>query len=227
MQDVYDWAGEIRTVQTYAGDTGIPHDPPESIPDEAQRIFGELADANHLRGLSGTSSPRLSPSTGETSPHCTRSSTATAAPTPLRRPARRRQDGRSTGVLPAHPPSKRLETSLSSTAARSSATSSSPSSSPPAQSPPRCHSPAARQPDGHRRPLARNDRAPESTPNAPYTWASQHNRADHELADLAKLAASDFPSRPGAAISSTPRPTSTTSSRTTERTPNLGPGLER
>ncbi|NKU27355.1 cell filamentation protein Fic, partial [Rhodococcus hoagii] len=52
MQDVYDWAGEIRTVQTYAGDTGIPHDPPESIPDEAQRIFGELADANHLRGLS-------------------------------------------------------------------------------------------------------------------------------------------------------------------------------
>ncbi len=67
----------------------------------------------------------------------------------------------------------------------------------------------------------------ESTPNAPYTWASQHNRADHELADLAKLAASDFPSRPGAAISSTPRPTSTTSSRTTERTPNLGPGLER
>ncbi|MBM4529893.1 cell filamentation protein Fic, partial [Rhodococcus hoagii] len=52
LQDVYDWAGEIRTVQTYAGDTGIPHDPPESIPDEAQRIFGELADANHLRGLS-------------------------------------------------------------------------------------------------------------------------------------------------------------------------------
>ncbi|MBM4608150.1 hypothetical protein GS416_05655 [Rhodococcus hoagii] len=142
LQDVYDWAGEIRTVQTYAGDTGIPHDPPESIPDEAQRIFGELADANHLRGLSRTSSPRLSPSTGR--PHLTAPVRRRQQPhpTPLRRPARPAgRMGDRLACCQRTAPSKRLETSLSSTAARSSATSSSPSSSPPAQSPPRLSQP--------------------------------------------------------------------------------------
>lgn len=50
LGDLYDWAGEIRTIQTWAGDLGIDHDPPEVIGHEAHRIATELAEADFLRG---------------------------------------------------------------------------------------------------------------------------------------------------------------------------------
>lgn len=50
LGDIYDWAGEIRTTQTYVGDTGIDHDPPEVIGHEAHRITAELAETDYLRG---------------------------------------------------------------------------------------------------------------------------------------------------------------------------------
>ncbi|NKR30233.1 hypothetical protein GS538_09280 [Rhodococcus hoagii] len=51
MQDVYPWAGEIRTVQSWVGNTGIPHDKPEDIQAHADRLFAELRDNDYLRGL--------------------------------------------------------------------------------------------------------------------------------------------------------------------------------
>ncbi|MBM4487729.1 Fic family protein (plasmid) [Prescottella equi] len=229
LQDVYDWAGEIRTVQTYAGDTGIPHDPPESIPDEAQRIFGELADANHLRGLSRDEfTTALAEHWGDlTSLHPFvdgNSRTQRLYVDQLARRAGWEIDWRAASA-PAIQAARNiafvdggkiLRDVLEPVIVPAGTVPAAAVTAPPRDN----------QMDtaDHWRAMIEHL---ESTPNAPYTWASQHNRADHELADLAKLAASDFPSRPGAAISSTPRPTSTTSSRTTERTPNLGPGLER
>ncbi|MBM4479782.1 hypothetical protein GS444_06135 [Rhodococcus hoagii] len=119
-----------------------PHDPPESIPDEAQRIFGELADANHLRGLSRDEfTTALAEHWGDlTSLHPFvdgNSRTQRLYVDQLARRAGWEIDWRAASA----PAIQRLETSLSSTAARSSATSSSPSSSPPAQSPPRLSQP--------------------------------------------------------------------------------------
>lgn len=50
FQDVYDWAGEARTIRIGKGGNWFCY--PEYIENEMQRIFGELKDANHLAGLS-------------------------------------------------------------------------------------------------------------------------------------------------------------------------------
>lgn len=52
--DLYEWAGEQRTINTMAGNLGISHDPHESIDTEAERIFHELAESNYLRGRETT-----------------------------------------------------------------------------------------------------------------------------------------------------------------------------
>ncbi|MFE5702196.1 Fic/DOC family protein [Rhodococcus koreensis] len=51
LQDVYEWAGEIRTVRSFAGNTGIEHDSPESIEAGIAENFANLAAADYLLGL--------------------------------------------------------------------------------------------------------------------------------------------------------------------------------
>lgn len=46
FQDVYDWAGQIRTIRTGKGNNWFCY--PEYIEAEATRVFGELAARNHL-----------------------------------------------------------------------------------------------------------------------------------------------------------------------------------
>jgi cell filamentation protein len=46
FQDVYDWAGELRTIRTGKGDNWFCY--PEYIEREAERLFGELAARGHL-----------------------------------------------------------------------------------------------------------------------------------------------------------------------------------
>ncbi|TPO13617.1 Fic family protein [Mesorhizobium sp. B1-1-5] len=48
FQDVYEWAGRIRTIRIGKGGNWFCY--PEYIDPEMQRIFGELADADYLRG---------------------------------------------------------------------------------------------------------------------------------------------------------------------------------
>jgi len=48
-QDVYDWAGEVRTVRTAKG--GNPFCYPENITAQLAKLFRELVAANHFRGL--------------------------------------------------------------------------------------------------------------------------------------------------------------------------------
>lgn len=50
-RDLYVWAGEIRDTDTHPGGTGIIHCRPEFIDAEAERVFGEFAARDHLRGL--------------------------------------------------------------------------------------------------------------------------------------------------------------------------------
>jgi len=49
FQDVYAWAGELRSVQMSKGNTLFAH--PENIASEGERIFRELAAENALAGL--------------------------------------------------------------------------------------------------------------------------------------------------------------------------------
>ena len=42
LQDIYDWAGELRTVDTRA--LGIPHARPQFLADELDRVFRRIAD---------------------------------------------------------------------------------------------------------------------------------------------------------------------------------------
>ena len=49
FQDVYEWAGQIRTVRLSKG--GNPFCFPENIENQAARLFGELRTANHLHDL--------------------------------------------------------------------------------------------------------------------------------------------------------------------------------
>jgi len=49
FQDVYEWAGQIRTVRLSKG--GNPFCFPENIEDQAARLFNELNAANYLRDL--------------------------------------------------------------------------------------------------------------------------------------------------------------------------------
>lgn len=48
-QDVYDWAGDPRTVRTSKGGNMFCY--PENIAAQMRRLFGELARADHFRGL--------------------------------------------------------------------------------------------------------------------------------------------------------------------------------
>lgn len=48
-QDVYDWAGELRTVRTSKGGNMFCY--PENIAPQLKKLFAELAAANHFRGL--------------------------------------------------------------------------------------------------------------------------------------------------------------------------------
>ena len=50
FQDVYDWAGEPRTVRISKG--GNPFCYPEHIEAQANKLFGELAGVGHLQDLS-------------------------------------------------------------------------------------------------------------------------------------------------------------------------------
>jgi cell filamentation protein len=49
FQDVYEWAGQVRTVRLSKG--GNPFCYPENIENQAAQLFGELRAANHLRDL--------------------------------------------------------------------------------------------------------------------------------------------------------------------------------
>ncbi|WP_292425134.1 Fic family protein [Mesorhizobium sp.] len=49
FQDVYEWAGEVRTIRIGKGGNWFCY--PEYIDQEMRRIFEELADADRLRGL--------------------------------------------------------------------------------------------------------------------------------------------------------------------------------
>jgi cell filamentation protein len=49
FQDVYDWAGQVRTVRISKG--GNPFCFPENIEDQAAKLFGDLRTANYLRNL--------------------------------------------------------------------------------------------------------------------------------------------------------------------------------
>ena len=49
FQDVYDWAGQVRTVRISKG--GNPFCFPENIEDQAGKLFGDLLAANYLRNL--------------------------------------------------------------------------------------------------------------------------------------------------------------------------------
>ncbi|MFE4542220.1 Fic/DOC family protein [Arthrobacter sp. NPDC056727] len=51
MGDLYDWAGQLRTVDTQALGTGVPHCGPDFIPQFARDIFGAIAADNRLRGM--------------------------------------------------------------------------------------------------------------------------------------------------------------------------------
>lgn len=42
LGDLYEWAGEIRTIDTAPGDLGILHDPPAAIPGELDRVFTDI-----------------------------------------------------------------------------------------------------------------------------------------------------------------------------------------
>ena len=49
FQDLYDWAGEVRTVRIHKGQTTFAY--PEHIHTEAKRIFGRLQQEQYLQGL--------------------------------------------------------------------------------------------------------------------------------------------------------------------------------
>ncbi|MEE4236844.1 MAG: Fic family protein [Anderseniella sp.] len=51
FQDVYSWAGEVRTIRTGKGSNWFCY--PENIPVQAERLFGELASRNYLTELKG------------------------------------------------------------------------------------------------------------------------------------------------------------------------------
>ncbi|RRI05930.1 hypothetical protein EH240_05195 [Mesorhizobium tamadayense] len=49
FQDIYEWAGEVRTIRIGKGGNWFCY--PEYIDQEMRRIFEELAEVNRLRGL--------------------------------------------------------------------------------------------------------------------------------------------------------------------------------
>ena len=55
FQDVYEWAGRIRSVRMFKG--GNPFCFPENIDDQATRLFGDLQADRFLQGLVAQPSP--------------------------------------------------------------------------------------------------------------------------------------------------------------------------
>ncbi len=51
QQDMYDWAGELRDVDTGTTNTNLAHCRPEFLQAEATRVFAGIADDGLLRGL--------------------------------------------------------------------------------------------------------------------------------------------------------------------------------
>lgn len=79
LQDVYDWAGTLRTRDTGAVGMNLPHCRPEHIENQAAFIFRGIAKDNFPKDSRKTAPSTDSPTTGAKPPSCTRSETATPA----------------------------------------------------------------------------------------------------------------------------------------------------
>jgi hypothetical protein len=75
--DVLDWAGQLRSVSIAKGSVFCL---PQHLESYAADVFGRLAAAERLRGLAASRSSAAWLGASPTSTHCTRSATATAAP---------------------------------------------------------------------------------------------------------------------------------------------------
>lgn len=65
--DLWDWAGQIRTVDTGTTNTGLAHRRPEFIQDQARIVFGGIKEDNYLQGMDqATIADRLAYHWGET-----------------------------------------------------------------------------------------------------------------------------------------------------------------
>lgn len=65
--DLWDWAGQIRTVDTGTTNTGLAHCRPEFIEDQARTVFGDIRQDNYLHGMDhDTVADRLAYHWGET-----------------------------------------------------------------------------------------------------------------------------------------------------------------
>lgn len=65
--DLWDWAGQLRTVDTGTTNTGLAHCRPEFIVDQAHVVFGAIARDDFLRGMDhDTVADRLAYHWGET-----------------------------------------------------------------------------------------------------------------------------------------------------------------
>lgn len=65
--DLWDWAGQLRTVDTGTTNTGLAHCRPEFIVDQARVVFGAIARDDFLRGMDhDTIADRLAYHWGET-----------------------------------------------------------------------------------------------------------------------------------------------------------------
>lgn len=65
--DLWDWAGQTRTVDTGTTNTGLAHCRPEFIQDQARIVFGGIKEDNYLQGMDqATIADRLAYHWGET-----------------------------------------------------------------------------------------------------------------------------------------------------------------
>jgi len=51
LQDMYDWAGELRDIPTGTTNTGLVHCLPEYLPEQSRFVFRQLARDNHLQDM--------------------------------------------------------------------------------------------------------------------------------------------------------------------------------
>ncbi|KZL29763.1 hypothetical protein A3852_29705 [Rhodococcus qingshengii] len=66
LGDLYEWAGEIRTIDTAPGDLGILHDPPAPSPVNSTECSPTSTAASTSTTTATKRSSRTSPATGET-----------------------------------------------------------------------------------------------------------------------------------------------------------------
>ncbi len=124
LGDLYEWAGEIRTIDTAPGDLGILHDPPAAIPGELDRVFTDINSGVYVNHHSHEAFVQDLAGHWEISPVSTRSSTETPAPKGFSSTnSHATSDGQSNGANSAPTPSKPPATSPTSTAEPSSPTS--------------------------------------------------------------------------------------------------------